>query len=141
MSFFSELEQEVFLIGGNHDRILIESQIEVWSKNNFHIYSDYFLVFETSQGKIWFTHDANNPFWLDIPEVPSFLTSLKKAYRIPKQHWLIAGHTHLPCLIKDRRVASLGCFNVEGHNQPLSYGIVKEIKQQISFSLQDAEKQ
>ena len=27
MSFFSEVEQEVFLIGGNHDKILIQNQI------------------------------------------------------------------------------------------------------------------
>jgi metallophosphoesterase superfamily enzyme len=140
MTFFSELEQEIFLIGGNHDKGLIENQIEEWSKNRFHIYPDFFMVYETDQEKIWFTHDGNNPYWLSKPEVPGFITNLKKIYSVPEQHWLITGHTHLPCLINDNKVASLGCFNVEGHNQQLSYGIAKEVGGQVSFSLQEAEK-
>ncbi|MFW9856628.1 MAG: metallophosphoesterase [Candidatus Thorarchaeota archaeon] len=140
MTFFRDLEQEIFLIGGNHDKVLIEDQIQKWSKDNLHIYPDSFIVYKTNQEKIWFTHDGNNPYWLDKQEVPGFLINLKKVYTLPKHHWLITGHTHLPCLINDSKVASLGCFNVEGHNQPLSYGIAEEIGDQISFSLQEAEK-
>lgn len=140
MNFFSELEKEIFIIGGNHDKELVENQIKNWSKNNFHIYPDSFLLYKNDQEKIWFTHDGNNPYWLDKSEVPDFLTSLKKLYKFSTQHWLITGHTHLPCQIKEKKMASLGCFNVEGHNQPLSFGFVKEIADHIQFSLQDAVK-
>ncbi|MFX1284853.1 MAG: metallophosphoesterase [Promethearchaeota archaeon] len=139
MSFFSELDKEIFMIGGNHDKELIENQIKDWSKNNFHIYSDSFLLYEANQEKVWFTHDGNNPYWLDKSEVPDFIISLKKIYKFSVQHWLITGHIHLPCIIKESKVASLGCFNVEGHNQSLSYGIIKEIANKITFSLHDAE--
>lgn len=139
MAFFSELDQEVFLISGNHDKVLIENQIKDWSSNNFHIFPDAFLLYETHQDRIWFTHDGNNPYWLDKSEVPTFLTSLKRIYGLEEQYWLITGHTHLPCLVKEMKVASLGCFNTEGHNQLLSYGIVTEVANQITFSLHNAE--
>lgn len=139
MRLFSELEQEIFIIGGNHDEVLIAAQADAWPSATLHICLDLFLTYETDYDKIWFTHDGLNPYYLHNSEVPAFLTSLKHTYELDDHHWLITGHTHLPCLLGEVKVASLGCFNVDGHNQPLSYGVAKEIAHHISFQLQNAE--
>lgn len=140
MKMLYEFPLEVFLIGGNHDRGLIYDLIVGWSKDNLHIFSDFFLTYETEYDKIWLTHDGKNPYWLEKSMVISFLEALKTVYKLDKQHWLITGHIHFPCILEANKVASLGCFNVGGHNQPLSYGLIREKGNQIVFSLHHVNK-
>jgi predicted phosphodiesterase len=136
MQVLYEIKQEVFLLSGNHDHRLIKALKSDWDTSELHICSSSFLVYETASDKIIFTHDGNNPFWLDKSEIPGFLMSLKRGYELNSRHWLITGHTHLPCLLEEQRVASLGCFNVEAENHVVSYGIVKESPYSISFKIQ-----
>jgi DNA repair exonuclease SbcCD nuclease subunit len=136
MQVLHEIKQEVFLLSGNHDHRLINALKNDWDTSDLHICSSSFLVYETTSDRIIFTHDGNNPFWLYKSEIPDFLMSLKRDYELNSKHWLITGHTHLPCLLEELKVASLGCFNVEVEDQVLSYGIVKESPHTISFKLQ-----
>jgi DNA repair exonuclease SbcCD nuclease subunit len=136
MQVLHEIKPEVFLLSGNHDHRLINALKNDWDTSELHICSSSFLVYETTSDKMIFTHDGNNPFWLHKSEIPDFLMSLKRDYELNSRHWLITGHTHLPCLLEELKVASLGCFNVEAEKQVLSYGIVKESPPTISFKLQ-----
>lgn len=141
LSSLLKIKQPVYVIGGNHDREVIFKSAEYWSKQNLHIFPDYFLKVQTKNGMtIWLTHDGGNGYWLDKTQVPDFINSLKQAYGINKSEWMITGHTHFPVVIEDVKVASLGCFNLEGHNQPLSYGKLIETTDegQIILEITDA---
>ena len=139
MEFFRNLESEVFIIGGNHDQVLIDALSEEWSDSNLHIYPDTFLIYETGYEKIWFTHDGMNALLLHKSEVTDFITSLKRVYHIDTHDWLITGHTHLPCLLKEDKAASIGCFNAGKKYKPLSYGHATIQAKRISIKLQSME--
>ncbi|MHA2157046.1 MAG: metallophosphoesterase [Candidatus Hodarchaeales archaeon] len=135
MSWFTHQEQEIIVIGGNHDRKLIPKLLQKRVYKTMQIITDPFLQYETKFDKIWLTHDGNNPFRLHKPEIPDFLVSLKEGYDLSQNYWLVTGHTHYPFMIEEKKIGSIGSFNYENSNDPLSYGIVREDQGQITLIL------
>ena len=122
-----DLDIYVIMIGGNHDSHLFRAYSKIWTKNKLYAFTDQFLELTTEKGdKVWLAHDGGNSYWLTTVQVKPFLINLKKAYELPPENWLITGHTHHPRMLEEHKAASIGCFNTEGHNGPLSYGLLKD---------------
>jgi len=138
----SEGVNEIYAMGGNHDRALFAhrgaqwqaaggGRLAVFSSVNSPLMLE--LVSTCGHASCFLTHDGGNALWLGPAEVEPFLRGLRQANNLPDSAWLVTGHTHravdLTTLPRELacKVASLGCFTAcSKHSCGLDYGMVTE---------------
>ena len=125
-SLLKTLPFQIYVIGGNHDRIYIEN-INWSNGTNIHLIDSWSILIQVPQSevshplRIFLAHELGNNYRVRDRTAFQFFKWLKNGAKdIRSPDWLICGHAHTSLLSREAKVVCIGQYSPQRNKRAYS---------------------